>query len=80
MSVFIAERTAKNVFVGVITRINYLFEKQDVPCIRVTAMDVKGVMMAGSYSAQLDAKYYCDAVKKIFEIKDIVWFLIGLLV
>lgn len=59
--------TAKNVFVGVITRINYLFEKQDVPCIRVTAMDVKGVMMAGSYSAQLGAKYYSDAVKEIFE-------------
>lgn len=59
--------SARNVFVGVITRINYLFEKQDIPCIRVTAMDVKGVMMAGSYSAQLKAKNYSDAVKEIFD-------------
>lgn len=58
---------AVSVFTGVITRINYLFEKQDIPCIRVTAMDVKGVMMAGSYSAQLKAKYYSDAVKEILE-------------
>lgn len=58
---------ALNVFTGVITRINYLFEKQEIPCIRVTAMDVKGIMMAGSYSAQLKAKYYSDAVKEILE-------------
>jgi len=58
---------AVRVFVGVITRVNYLFEKQDVPCIRVTAMDVKGVMMAGSYSTQLRAKNYSDAVKEILE-------------
>ncbi len=58
---------ARCVFVGVITRINYLFEKHDVPCIRVTAMDVKGVMMAGSYSAQLKAKNYADAVQEILD-------------
>lgn len=55
------------VFVGVITRLNYLFEKYDVPCVRVTAMDVKGIMMAGSYSAQLKAKNYADAVKEILD-------------
>lgn len=58
---------ASCVFVGVITRINYLFEKYDIPCIRVTAMDVKGIMMAGSYSAQLKAKNYADAVKEILD-------------
>ena len=55
------------VFVGVITRINYLFEKYDIPCVRITAMDVKGIMMAGSYSAQLKAKNYSDAVKEILD-------------
>lgn len=59
--------SATCVFVGVITRINYLFEKQEIPCIRITAMDVKGVMMAGNYSAQLKAKNYSDAVKEIFD-------------
>lgn len=58
---------AKCVFVGVITGLNYLFEKNDVPCVRVTAMDVKGIMMAGSYSTQLKAKNYADAVKEILE-------------
>lgn len=58
---------ACRVFTGVVTRLNYLFEKHDIPCIRLTAMDVKGVMMAGSYSAQLKAKYYSDAVKEILE-------------
>lgn len=55
------------VFVGVITRVNYLFEKGEMPCLRVTAMDIKGIMMAGSYSAQLRAKNYSDAVSEIFE-------------
>jgi len=59
--------TVRCVFVGVITRINYLFEKGDVPCIRITAMDIKGVMMAGNYSAQLKAKNYADAVKEILD-------------
>lgn len=58
---------ANCVFVGVITGVNYLFEKNEIPCVRVTAMDVKGIMMAGSYSAQLKAKNYADAVKEILE-------------
>ena len=59
--------TARLAFVGVLTRINYLFEKDEIPCIRVTAMDVKGVMMAGNYSTQLKAKNYSDAVKEILD-------------
>ena len=59
--------SAKLTFMGVITRINYLFEKEDIPCVRVTAMDVKGVMMAGNYSTQLKAKNYSDAVKEILD-------------
>lgn len=59
--------SAKLTFMGVITRINYLFEKEDLPCVRVTAMDVKGVMMAGNYSTQLKAKNYSDAVKEILD-------------
>lgn len=58
---------AGRVFLGVITRVNYLFEKNDIPCVRVTAMDVKGIMMAGNYSTQLKAKNYADAVKEILE-------------
>ncbi|MBQ2449997.1 MAG: hypothetical protein II273_00295, partial [Lachnospiraceae bacterium] len=46
------------VFIGVITRVNFLYETEGIPCIRVTAMDVKGVMMSGSYDLQLKATNY----------------------
>ena len=55
----------KSVFVGTITEVNFQFDKYDIPCIRVTAMDVKGIMMAGSYAKQLTANAYSDAVKEI---------------
>ncbi len=53
------------VFVGVITRVNFLYETEGIPCIRVTAMDVKGVMMSGSYERQLKATTYSEAVMEI---------------
>lgn len=55
------------VFVGVITRVNFLFEEESMPCIRVTAMDVKGIMMSSCYSRQLKALYYSDAVREILD-------------
>lgn len=57
----------RTVFVGVITRVNFLFEEESMPCIRVTAMDVKGIMMSSCYSKQLKALYYSDAVREILE-------------
>lgn len=57
----------RSVFVGVITRVNFLFEEEGTPCIRVTAMDVKGIMMSSCYSKQLKALYYSDAVREILE-------------
>ncbi|MBQ6443000.1 MAG: phage late control D family protein [Lachnospiraceae bacterium] len=55
------------VFAGVITKINFFYEKGEIPGIQVTAMDVKAVMMANSCSKQLTAKTYGDAVKEIFD-------------
>lgn len=59
--------SVRSVFVGAITRVNFLFEEEHPPCIRVTAMDVKGIMMSGSYARQLKAMYYSDAVREILE-------------
>lgn len=53
------------IFRGLLTRVNYSFEKGEIPCIRITAMDVKGIMMASNYSKQLKASYYSDAVEEI---------------
>lgn len=56
---------ARQVFTGAITRVNFLYEKSGAPCIRLTAMDVKGVMMSGCYSKQLKADNFSDAVTEI---------------
>ena len=58
---------AKTVFVGAVMRINYHHGLDEIPCIRITAMDVKGVMMASTYSRQLKASCYSAAVLEILE-------------
>lgn len=58
-------KQVRSVFVGVITRVNFLYEALEIPCIRVTAMDVKGIMMAGSYSKQLKAVCFSEAVREV---------------
>ncbi len=59
------EKQAQSVFTGFISRVNFSYENGEVPGIRITAMDVKGVMMANNYSKQLTATNYGDAVKEI---------------
>ena len=58
-------KQAQVVFCGFISRVNFFYESGEMPGIRVTAMDVKGVMMANRYSRQLTATNYGDAVKEI---------------
>lgn len=53
------------IFRGLITRVNFSFEEGEIPCIRITAMDVKGIMMSSNYSKQLKEIYYSDAVDYI---------------
>ena len=57
--------TLQEVFRGVITRVNFLIEDGEPPCVQVSAMDVKAVMMANRYHKALSCKYYCEAVKEI---------------
>lgn len=55
------------VFVGVINRISFAFEYPELPYIKVSAMDIKCVMMANNYSKQMTKDNWTDAVKEIFE-------------
>ena len=55
------------VFTGVITKVTFTYEAGGAPHITVTGMDIKGLMMAGSYSKKLKAKVYSAAVKEILE-------------
>ncbi len=59
--------SGKTIFTGAIMRVSYRHGMDEIPCIRVTAMDVKGIMMASTYSRQLKATSYSGAVQEILE-------------
>ncbi|MCD7805957.1 MAG: hypothetical protein LUH19_01295 [Lachnospiraceae bacterium] len=59
--------SAREVFRGFISGVRFVFPIDGVPGIEVTAMDVKGIMMNGSYSKQLTATDFSGAVKEILE-------------
>ena len=61
------EKDAAPVFNGYISRVNFVYEQGDAPGIRITAMDVKGAMMANKYSRQLTSTSYGEAVKEILQ-------------
>ena len=57
------------VFRGYIARVEFSYDRvvPESTVIRITAMDLKGIMMANSYSKRLKANYYSDAVKEILD-------------
>lgn len=68
VEVFLGYRgTVTSVFVGLIAKVSFQYPEGGIPCIRVTAMDVKSIMMAGSYHRQLTAKSFTEAVKEILQ-------------
>lgn len=56
----------KEVFRGFIAKAEFLNEDNKA-CVEVTAMDLKGIMMANVYAKQLKAKCYSDAVREILD-------------
>lgn len=54
------------IFRGFISQVRFVSEEGDPHHIEITAMDVKGMMMANCYAMQLTAKAYSEAVKEIF--------------
>mgnify|MGYP004641622381 FL=1 len=57
----------KSVFTGFISKVNYNYNKNDMPHIMVTCMDAKGIMMANMNNRQLAAQCYSDAVSEILQ-------------
>lgn len=55
----------ETVFVGFISAVAFGFEPGGLPYIEISAMDVKGVMMGGSYAASLTAGTYSAAVEEV---------------
>lgn len=57
----------ETVFVGFVAGVTFGFDPVDLPYIEVIGMDVKGIMMSGSYAMQLSADSYGEAVKEILQ-------------
>ncbi len=58
--------SAREVFRGFIARVHFV-AGDAMPGIVITAMDIKGSLMADRHSKRLKARYYSDAVKEILE-------------
>lgn len=56
----------KEVFCGFISHVNFFFQKDETPGIRVNCMDIKGIMMANCYSKQMLSTSYSEGVQEIF--------------
>jgi hypothetical protein len=55
----------ETVFTGFVAGVNFIFSTGGLPYVEVTGMDIKGVMMSGSYAEQLVATSYGEAVREI---------------
>ena len=57
------------VFKGYKARVDFEYNNEITAgaYIRITAKDIKGIMMANNNSKRLKANYYCDAVKEILD-------------
>ena len=57
------------VFKGYVAGVDFIYQgvQASDSVIRLTCLDIKGVMMANNYSKRLKANYYSDAVKEIFD-------------
>ncbi len=61
------ELSLKEIFRGVIVKVRFLVDEEEVAHVEVTCMDVKSVMMANRYHRRLKATTYSDAVKEILD-------------
>jgi hypothetical protein len=61
--------TLTEVFKGYIARVDFIHDASvaSESVIRITALDIKGIMMANTYSKRLKANYFSDAVKEILD-------------
>ena len=57
----------REVFRGFIAKVNFIYEEDGIPGVMVSALDIKGVMMANNSSKQLKANSYSMALKEILD-------------
>ena len=57
----------ETVFKGYISGVSFGYEPDSLPYIEITAMDLKGLMMGGSYATALQATTYSAAVLEVLQ-------------
>ncbi len=57
----------EKLFVGFISQVRFVKEQETIHHVEVTAMDIKGIMMANGCARQLLAGNFGDGVKEIFD-------------
>ncbi len=57
----------ETVFVGFVSGVAFGYQPGDLPYIEINAIDVKGVMMGGSYATALKATTYSAAVQEVLD-------------
>ena len=58
--------SVREVFRGIIVRVDFVVDETMPPHVRVTAMDIKSIMMANHYHKRLTSPSYSGAIKEIF--------------
>lgn len=56
----------REVFRGLIVKVDFVIDDMQAPHVRVTAMDIKSIMMANHYHKRMVAGTYSAAIKEIF--------------
>ena len=57
---------SRTVFRGIVVRVEFVIDDSAAPHVRVTAMDIKSIMMANHYHKRLLSTTYSGAVNEIF--------------
>ena len=57
----------REVFRGFIAKVNFIYDQDEVPGVMISALDIKGIMMANNFSKQIKASSYSTAMKEILD-------------
>lgn len=59
--------SVSDIFVGFVSKVNFVYGGEEIPHVEISCMDIKGVMMSGSHEYQLTATNFGDGISEIFK-------------
>ena len=55
-----------DIFTGFVSKVNFVYGREEIPHVEILCMDIKGVMMAGSHENQMTSTNFGDSINEIF--------------